>query len=77
MNSVKNISADKYPKQGSFLNKIVEVCFHYDTTATMCGMVIRDDIEEPGELIILLENGWVVRSQECQYRLAPSKNTTD
>lgn len=67
MGCKKNITADKYPRQGSFLGKTVEVCFHYDTSATVRGKIIRDDAEEPGELIIQLENGWVVRATECQY----------
>lgn len=69
MGCVNNITPDKFPRQGSYLGRNVEVCFHYDTSATLRGKIIRDDAEEPGELIIHLENGWVVRASECQYSL--------
>jgi hypothetical protein len=62
------INADRYPKQGSYLGRSVEVCFEYDTSCTVKGKVIRDDAEAPGLMIIQLENGWVVRSTECQWR---------
>jgi hypothetical protein len=45
-----NISIDSFPKQGEFLNKAVSVCFNYDTSRRIDGMVIRDDAEEPGRL---------------------------
>ncbi len=64
----KTINADRYPRQGQFLGMAVEVCFEYDTSCTLRGKVIRDDAEEPGLMIIQLENGWVVKSSECQYR---------
>ena len=68
MGCVPTITADRFPKQGSFLGKTVEVCFDYDTSCTLLGRVIRDDAEQPGEMIIQLENGWVVKSTECQWR---------
>lgn len=64
----KTINARRYPKQGSYLGRAAEVCFDYDTSATMQGKVIRDDAEEPGLMLIQLENGWVVKSTECQWR---------
>lgn len=67
MSVVKTISADRYPRQMDWLGKEVEVCFHYDTSATIRGKIIRCDIEEPGKMIIQLDNGWVVLSTECQY----------
>lgn len=73
MGSVKNITPNRFPKQGVFLGASVEVCFNYDTSCTVCGTVIRDDAEEPGEMIIHLENGWVVRSVECQWRQVEPK----
>lgn len=65
----KNINADRYPEQGSWLGRDVEVCFEYDTGCLIKGTVIRDDIEEPRRTIIQLENGWVVLATECQFRL--------
>lgn len=61
------IDADKYPKQGTFLGRRVLVCFNYDTSRTFLGVVIRDDAEKPGLMIISLDNGRVVLSTECQY----------
>ncbi len=69
MGQEKNISGDRYPRQDSFLGKSVEVCFNYDTSCMVRGRVIRSDGEAPGLMIIQLENGWVVRSTECQYRV--------
>lgn len=58
----------KYPKQGYYLNKEVLVCFNSDTSNIVLGKVIRDDIEEPGLMLIQLENGQVVKSTECCYQ---------
>lgn len=65
-----NITKDLFPKQGSFLDKVVEVCFHYNTKDTIFGRVVRDDTEEPGRMIIRLYDGRYVLSTECQYSLA-------
>ncbi len=64
----KNISSDRYPKQGSYLNKRVGVIFNFEMECEIEGEVIRDDIEHPWSMIIKLDNGWVVSSIECQYR---------
>lgn len=69
MGCTKAISSKKYPKQGKYLGMGVEVCFNYDTSHFFLGRIIRDDDESPGLTIILLENGWVVKSTECQYRV--------
>jgi len=45
------------------------VCFDYDTSRTLLGLVVRDDAEEPGRMIIKLEDGRHVLSTECQYQL--------
>jgi uroporphyrinogen-III synthase len=63
----QNVGFDKFPKQGNFLNKKVKVCFNYDTSKPLKGKVIRDDIEEPYQTLIQLEDGRVLRSTECQY----------
>lgn len=67
MGAHKNITAERFPRQGKFLGKVVDVCFHYDTSAIVRGKVIRDDAEAPGELIILLDDERVVKATECQY----------
>lgn len=60
-----------YPKQGSYLNKQVRVCFHYDTSHMFNGKIIRDDMidETKGLMIIMLDDGRVVTSTECQYTI--------
>ena len=62
-----------YPKQGSWLNRRVEVCFNCDTSKLFHGTIVReDDIApgDPGYLIIKLDDGRYVLSVECQYSLA-------
>lgn len=61
------ISKHHWPKQGAFLGARVRVCFDYDISYTVDGIVLRDDAEEPGRMIIQLDNGRVVLSTECQY----------
>ena len=67
MGVVNTITYDRFPKQGSFLGKRVEVCFHYDTEHTFMGTIVRDDREEPYVTIIKLDNGLFVLTDECQY----------
>lgn len=62
------IDAERFPKQGPHWGKQVRVCFNYDTSRTMLGLVVRDDAEEPGRMIIKLEDGRHVLSSECQYQ---------
>ena len=69
MGAVDSIKWDKWPKQGRFLNLRVVVCFHYDTAYTIGGVVVRDDAEEPGQMLIRLDDGRIVRSVECMYTL--------
>ena len=66
----KNITATRFPKQGLFLGKRVQVCFNYDPSRPFGGVMIRDDIEAPHESVIQLDNGRVVIGSECQYMLA-------
>lgn len=71
----KGINITSFPKQGSHRGKHVEVCFNYDTSKTVRGVVVRDDAEHPGLFIIKLDKhpatGEVeyVRSTECQYHI--------
>lgn len=67
MGNEPTISADLFPKQGSFVGRAVNVCFNYDTSCTIRWRVVRDDAEHPGRMIIALDNGWYVLSTECQY----------
>jgi hypothetical protein len=69
MGAVNSIGIDKFPRQGSHLYERVSVCFHYDTKNTIEGIIVRDDIEEPGVEIIRLSDGRYVLSTECQYSL--------
>lgn len=69
MGTVKNITYDQFPKQSDWLGKQLLVCFHYDTSKTLKGEVVRDDLEEPHRMIIKLENGRYVLATECQYQL--------
>lgn len=75
MGCVNNISHDRFPRQGSWLGRTVRVVFHYDTSVSIMGKVIREDVEEPGRMIIQLENGWVVLSTECQFQLIPEEKS--
>lgn len=69
MGVVANIGYDIFPKQGKYLGKEVEVCFHYDTSRVVRGKVVRDDAETPYATIIRLTDGRYVSSKECQYRI--------
>lgn len=69
MGVVENISADRCPRQGRHLGARVQVCFHYDTSQMFDGIILRDDVEDPGLGIIQLDNGRVVLMTECQYSI--------
>ena len=64
---VPNIKIDSFPKQGEFLNKKTDICFHYDTSKTLGGQIVRNDIEEPFVTIIRLDDGRHILDTECQY----------
>ena len=75
MGCVNTITYDKFPKQKDENYKYewarvgarVEVCYHYDTSKTHLGTIVRDDREEPYETIIKLDNGRYLRGVECQF----------
>lgn len=69
MGCVKTISKYSFPKQSGHVNQRCEVCFHYDTSQTVDGTIVRDDREEPFETIIKLDNGHIIRGVECQYSI--------
>lgn len=62
------IDFDSFPQQGAYKGTRVRVCFHYDASRTIEGTVLRDDTEEPGRMIIQLDDGRVVLSTECQWQ---------
>lgn len=74
MGCVSTIDFDKFPKQADQnykypkLGKRCEVVFHYNTSRPLMGTIVRDDIEEPYETIIKLDDGRYIRGTECQYR---------
>lgn len=59
----------RFPKQGTWLHKRVQVCFNYDTSKTVKGLIVREDVEEPGHMIIALDDGRHVLATECMYSL--------
>jgi hypothetical protein len=69
MGIVENIRAHRFPRQSNYLGARVVVCFHFDTSMTIDGTVIRDDMEAPWQLIIRLDDGRHVLATECQYKL--------
>lgn len=64
----KNITHVRFPRQGDWLGRRVEVCFHWDTDHTLAGTFVRDDREEPGVTIIRLDDGRHVLASECHHR---------
>lgn len=85
MGCVNTINYDNFPKQKDenyiypeyAVGVRVEVCYHYDTTKTHLGTIVRDDIEEPYETIIKLDNGRYLRGCECQFRYIRGDKTSD
>lgn len=72
MGEVATISFDGFPKQGQYKGRRVRVCFNYDASRELMGTVIRDDAEEPGRMIIQLDDGRAVLSTECMYSPLPA-----
>ena len=68
MGIVKNVGYDIFPKQSNNVGKSVKVCFRYNTKKLLNGEIVRDDIEEPYQTIIKLENGKYILASECQYK---------
>ncbi len=62
-----NITIDQFPKQGEWLGKSCDVCFHYDTSKTVRGLCVRDDAEDPGITIFKLQDGRHVLATECMH----------
>jgi hypothetical protein len=69
MGIVANVGFDQFPKQGDWVGKRVEVCFHYDSSKTIGGTIVREDEEEPGLMIFRLDDGRHVLASECMYQM--------
>jgi hypothetical protein len=63
----KSITFDTFPKQSDNIGRSVRVCFHYDTSKTVYGSVVRDDREDPHLMIIKLNDDRYVLATECMY----------
>ena len=69
MGCIDTITYYKFPKQKDENYKYpefkvgngVEVCYHYDASKCHYGTIVRDDLEEPFETIIKLDNGRYLR----------------
>ncbi len=72
MGVVKGISAEAFPAQdtdASFggVGARVRVCFNYDASRYIGGEVVRNDRQEPGRMIIKLDDGRYVLATECMW----------
>lgn len=67
MGIAANVGFSTFPDQSSNLGKRVTVCFHYDLANTLPGTIVRDDTQEPGLMIIRLDDGRHILSTECMY----------
>jgi hypothetical protein len=65
----KNVDYDKFPKQKS-IGLRVDVCFRYETSRIINGIIVRFDVESPYVQIIKLDDGRFVLSTECQWSFA-------
>lgn len=69
MGVIATIDHEKFPKQGEWYKREVSVCFNYDLSHKVDGVIIREDIEAPFLTIIILDDYRVVLATECQYSL--------
>lgn len=66
MGCISTITHDSFPVQGPNLSVRVRVIFHFGREE-LAGTVVRDDAEDPGRMIIRLDDGRHVLSTECQW----------
>lgn len=71
----KEITHNTFPAQATRSTE-VNVCFHYDTTHTVRGTVVREDLDSP-VMIIRLVDGRHVLSTECQYSYVSAKELAE
>lgn len=67
MGCVENITAKTSPEQDEWLGKRTLVCFHYDPSAMIGGVIVRRDGEAPFKTIIKLDDGRYVLTTECMH----------
>lgn len=67
MGCESTISMSRFPTQGNFVGKRVEVFFHSDNGSRIGGIFVRDDIEHPFVSIIRLDDGRHVLTTECKH----------
>jgi hypothetical protein len=67
MGIAENVGFSKWPQQSDWLGRRVKVCFEYDADNVIGGEVVRCDDEEPGRMIIKLDDGRFVLAPECMY----------
>ena len=85
MGCIDTITYDKFPKQKDEnyiyprfkVGSRVKVCYHYDTLKYHYGTIVRDDLEEPFETIIKLDNGRYLRATECQFSYVDERISDD
>ena len=70
MTTRQRIDSEHFPKQGTHLNRLVEVTFNREAgweQWTIGGKIVRDDVEGEYLTIILLDDGRVIMGTECTY----------
>lgn len=69
MGCVATIAHDKFPRQSAIHppGTRLRVSFHFDTTYSLLGTVVRNDVEPPNRMIIALDDRRYVLDTECQY----------
>ena len=67
MGCIPEITADSYPRQGGDVGRRCKVTFHYKSSPTFFGTIVREDREAPYRAIIKLDDGRYVTGDECQY----------
>ena len=85
MGCIDTITYDKFPKQKDEnyiyprfkVGSRVKVCYHFDTSKYHYGTIVRDDLEEPFETIIKLDNGRYLRATECQFSYIDERISDD
>lgn len=61
------ITYKRFPLQGPFVGSRVKVVFHFDLSQAIFGTVVREDAEDPWQMIIRLDDDRYVLATECQY----------
>lgn len=69
MGVAANVGFSKFPRQGPWVGKRCEVCFHYDSRNRIGATCVREDAEEPGVCIFRLDDGRYVLATECMHTL--------